>query len=59
MAKSAKRAIMGGNMKGRMAGNGGSSSKYKVGLASGKSGRVRTSTGRSGYATRLGRAGEG
>ena len=56
----AKRAMMGGNMKGRMAGNGSSQPSRKAGLSGSGLGRTRTtSRGKSPYRSRLAKAGEG
>jgi hypothetical protein len=55
----ASRAMMGGNMKGRMAGTGTSRrGNYKIGLSRTGGGRTRTTTQRHPYRARLARAGE-
>jgi hypothetical protein len=55
----ASKAMMGGNMRGRMAGSGTSRrGNYRIGLSSSGSGRTRTVSQRKPYRARLARAGE-
>ena len=57
----ASKAMMGGNMKGRMAGNGSASGRggYKVGLSGSGKGRTRIVSQPRPYKARLAKAGEG